>query len=212
MGALAKVENKNRAVIINWELESLKRLMEERKNLIVKINDVYEITRPLALELLKMLREQALVSGIALREKTEVLHKDSESIIVEVRIAGHLYKDKDGNIIPENEQPILFEISEIGEGYKTEKGKQQTYVRTAYTRALKRALERLVGEDFINQVILNLFGEKSKPATEKQINLIKKLLKERNISLEKLERKLGKSIEDLTSKEANEIISKLLNK
>jgi len=211
MGAIAKASN-NGAIIVNWELEKLKRLMEERKNLIVKINDTYEITRPLALELLKMLREQALASGISLREKTEVLHKDDESIIVEVRIRGYLYKDKDGNIIPENEQPILFEISEIGEGYKSEKGKQQTYVRTAYTRALKRALERLVGEDFINQVILSLFGEKSKPASEKQINLIKKLLKERKISLERFENKIGKKIEELTSKEANEFISKLLNR
>jgi len=220
MEALQKVEqNQNQptevhttvqttATVIKWDTTPLRRLMEERKNLIVKINDVYEITRPLALELLKMLREQALSSGISLREKTEVLHKDNNSVIVEVRIAGYLFRDKDGNLIPETEQPILFEVSEIGEGYKEERGKNTTYIRTAYTRALKRALERLVGEDFINQVILDLFNT-DKPASEKQKNLIRKLLKELEIPEKAVEKKYGK-IDDLTSKQANEIISKLL--
>jgi hypothetical protein len=101
MGAIQKMENNSQptATVIKWDTTPLRRLMEERKNLIVKINDVYEITRPLALELLKMLREQALSSGISLREKTEVLHKDNESVIIEVRISGHLFRDKDGNLI-----------------------------------------------------------------------------------------------------------------
>jgi hypothetical protein len=203
-----EVKETQKATILKIDTTPLRNLMEQRKNLIVKINDTYEITRPLALELLKMIREQALQSGVNLTEETHITPIPPDGIAVEIRIKAKLFKDQNGNFIPEDKQPTIFQVSEIGEAYHSERGKkEETIVRVAYTRALKRALERLVGEDFINQVILQLFKEdinKGKPATEKQINLIKKLLKERGKKINE------EKLKNLTMEQANKIISKLI--
>jgi hypothetical protein len=57
---------------------------------------------------------------------------------------------------------------------------------------MKRLLERLVGEDFINQVIKKMFPEvREVPASEKQRRLIISLVKEGKITKEMVERVLG---------------------
>jgi hypothetical protein len=82
-------------------------------------------------------------------------------------------------------------LCEVGEAYRSE-GKGDTMARTAYTRAMKRLLERLVGEDFINQVIKRMFSDvREVPASEKQKQLIRSLVQEGKITKEMVERVLG---------------------
>jgi len=188
-----------------WDLARLEEVIKNQKNNIAIINGVPEITRPIALELYNQIRLQAIKSGLSLKEKTEVLYKDSESVIIEFKIAVHLAKDEEGKPIPEDKQPLLYEISEIGEAHRSEKGKEFTFIRTAYTRAMKRAMERLIGEDFINKVVLSLVKREPKKITEKQIEFIKKLLQKRGIP----ESKLPKPLETFTQEEASRLIEKL---
>ena len=187
-----------------WNLARLEEVIKSQKDNIALINGVPEITRPIAIELFNQVRMQALRAGLALREKADVIHKDADSVIVEFRIAVYQAKDPDGNPLPADKMPLLYEIAEIGEAHRDEKGKEFTFIRTAYTRAMKRALERLVGEDFINKVVLSLV-KRTKPATEKQINFIRKLLKAKGIP----EERFAKKLENLTFDEATNLINKL---
>jgi hypothetical protein len=190
---------------VSWDLKRLEEVIRSQKDNIAVINGIPEITRPIALELFNQVRMQALASGLSIREKAEILHKDKDGVVVEFRIAVYQAKDGEGNPIPEEKQPFLYEISEIGEGYRTEPGKEYTYVRTAFTRAMKRAMERLIGEDFINKIVLTLVKPEPKKASEKQIAYLRKLLKEKGLD----ERKLPKRLEDLTAVEASRLIEKL---
>jgi len=81
---------------------------------------------------------------------------------------------------------------EMGEAYRSE-GKEDTMARTAYTRAMKRLLERMTGEDFINQVIQKLYpeGVKEVPASDKQKQLIRSLVQEGKLTKEMVEKVLG---------------------
>jgi len=162
---------------------SLESIIKERKDAIVKIGDAYEISRPLALELYKEIRNMITALGGSVREKSEVLHADRNMVVMEFRIAVE---------IPHPDAPegkVVIEVSDVGDAYADEKGKKDILGRTALTRAMKRAMERLVGEDFINKTILSLFPEakdREVPATEKQVKFIKVLLK-----------KTGKELKDL---------------
>jgi hypothetical protein len=82
-------------------------------------------------------------------------------------------------------------LCEVGEAYRSE-GKVDTLARTAYTRAMKRLLERLVGEDFINQVIKRMFPDvREVPASENQKRLLISLAKEGKLTKEMVESVLG---------------------
>jgi len=108
---------------------------------------------------------------------------------------------------------------EIGEAYKHE-GKEGTMARTAYTRAMKRLLERMVGEDFINQVIKRLYpeGVKEVPASENQKRLIRTLVQEGKLTKEmvdevlKGEISLNQALKEniLTSSQAKKLIDMAL--
>ncbi|MFN3264890.1 MAG: hypothetical protein ACK42C_08320, partial [Aquificaceae bacterium] len=107
--------------------------------------------------------------------------------------------------------------------YAKEKGKEFTLARTAYTRAMKRLLERIAGEDFINQVILSLFPQKVKeaPASEKQKEYIRKLVGDGKLTKEHIDSLIAEgrlpegfvlrtALENgLTSSQASAIISKV---
>lgn len=189
-------------------VESMKRLMEERKDLIVKIGNTYEISRPLALELWKLMVEEVIRNGGSIKESMKVEYASPEMVIVSVSCT-----------ITVGESEIT--LCEIGEAYAKEKGKEDTMARTAYTRGMKRLLERIAGEDFINQVILKLFpNPKEVPASQKQREYIKKLYKEGKITQELVESlkkegklpedfKLGEALENnLTSSQASLIIER----
>ncbi len=163
------------AVIALAPVEAMKGLIESRKDLIVKIGDTYEVSRPLALELWKLLVQEVVQSGGSIKEEMKVEFASPEMVIVGVSCTIRIGEGE-------------LTLCEIGECYAKEKGKGETMARTAYTRAMKRLLERIAGEDFINQVILKLFPHKNRetPATEKQKELIRKLAGEGKITEETL--------------------------
>lgn len=148
-------------------------LIQQRRDLVVKVGQTYEVSRPLALELWKMLVDEVVRHGGSIKESVKVEYASPEMVIVSVNVAIKL-----------GESEVV--LCEIGEAYKHEKGKEDTMARTAYTRAMKRALERIAGEDFINRVILSMFGSQVKevPATDKQKELIKRLVDEKRITKE----------------------------
>lgn len=194
-------------------VDAMRSLLTERKNLIVKIGkDNYEITRPLALELWRMLCENAVKNGFSVYEDSEVLYASPEQVIVKVKL----------RLVREEQ---VLELTEIGEATAREE-KNDTMARTAFTRAMKRLLERIAGEDFINKVIKTLFKDsiQEAPASEKQKELIRKLLQEGKITKETIaeliaEGKLPEGFilkealkQGLTYSQAKEIIGKALSK
>lgn len=194
-------------------VEAMKRLMEERKDLVVKIGNTYEVSRPLALELWKLLVEEVVKAGGSIRESVRVEHASAEMVIVSASCEIKLGESE-------------ITLCEVGECYARERGKEDTMARTAYTRAMKRLLERIAGEDFINQVILRLFpNTKEVPASEKQKELIKKLAHEGRINhevVEDLKRegklpedfKLGETLKEntLTISQAKAILDKVFGR
>lgn len=193
-------------------VHGMEELIRSRKDLVVKIGNTYEISRPLALELWKMLVEEVRRHGGELREEVKVEYASREMVIVSVSVGIRV-----GN------GEVVF--VEIGEAYSDEKGKETTLARTAFTRAIKRVLERIAGEDFINKVVLSLFKEDPKevPASERQKELIKKLAGEKKLTKEVIEAlksegvlaedfQLKTGLDSLTYSQANAIISRALGK
>jgi hypothetical protein len=159
-------------------LDDLKALIEENKDLVVKIGRNYEISRPLALKLWQYLVAKVVELGGSIREEVKVDYASPEMVIVSISCTAKIGESE-------------ITLCEVGEAYRSE-GKEDTLARTAYTRAMKRLLERLVGEDFINQVIKRMFSEvREVPASENQKRLIVSLAKESKITREMVERVLG---------------------
>jgi hypothetical protein len=159
-------------------LEDIQKLIEQNKNLIVKIGNTYEISRPLALKLWSVLIGKVVSAGGSIKEHMRVEHVSPEMVIVSVSCT-----------IIINESEIT--LCEVGEAHKSE-GKEDTLARTAYTRAMKRLLEKAIGEDSINQMIKKLFPDAGEiPATERQKELIIKLVKEEKITKRMVEEVLG---------------------
>jgi len=198
-------------------ITSMVRLMEERKDLIVKIGETHEITRPLALEMWKMVRDMVSFHGGSLDISVKVEYASPEMVIM---VATARLKIGE----------VEITLSEVGEAYAKEKGKDTTLARTAYTRAVKRLLEILVGEDFINQTIKRLFpqsyqkgqGQSNEPASQRQTELIEKLVKEKKINEEVIQElkaegelpedfMLGKALKEgtLTKEQASVILDKV---
>jgi len=159
-------------------LDDLKALIEENRELVVKIGRNYEIRRPLALKLWQYLVSKAVEMGGSIKESVKVDYASPEMVIVSISCKVEI-----------GESEIV--LCEIGEAHRSE-GKEDTMARTAYTRAMKRLLERLVGEDFINQVIKRMFPDvREVPASEKQKKMLISLVKDGKITKEMVERVLG---------------------
>uniref|UniRef100_A0A7C5T1A0 Uncharacterized protein n=1 Tax=Thermocrinis ruber TaxID=75906 RepID=A0A7C5T1A0_9AQUI len=160
-------------------VEDLRRIVEENKSLVVKVGDTYEISRPLALKLWSAFVSMVMEMGGSVREELKVEYASPEMVIVSVSCTVRV-------------QDSEVRYCEIGEAYKSE-GKENTLARTAYTRAMKRLLERMIGEDFINQVVHQLYpeGVKEVPASEKQKQLIKTLVQEGKLTREMVKEILG---------------------
>jgi len=158
----------------------------------------------------KMLVEEIVRAGGSIRETSRVEYASVEMVVVVSEVE-----------IKVGESVIM--LSEVGEAYAKEKGKEFTLARTAYTRAMKRLLERIAGEDFINQVILSLFPQKVKeaPASEKQKEYIRKLVGDGKLTKEHIDSLIAEgrlpegfvlrtALENgLTSSQASAIISKV---
>ncbi len=167
--------------VLPVRLEDLKALIEENRRLVVRIGDNYEISRPLALKLWQYLVAKVMEMGGSIREEVKVEYASLEMVIVSVAC-----------IVRVKESEVRY--CEIGEAYKHE-GKADTMARTAYTRAMKRLLERMTGEDFINQVIRRMFPDvREVPASEKQKQKIKELVREGKITREMVKEVLGEDV------------------
>ncbi len=165
--------------VLPVRLDDLKALIEENRDLVVKIGHNYEISRPLALKLWQYFVSKVMEVDGSIREEVKVDYASPEMVIVSISCTV---------VVKESE----ITLCEVGEAYRSE-GKADTMARTAYTRAMKRLLERLVGEDFINQVIKRMFPEvREVPATENQKRKIKELVQEGKITKEIVEEVLGK--------------------
>jgi hypothetical protein len=161
------------------KVEDLRKIVEENRNLVVKVGDTYEISRPLALKLWSAFVSMVMEMGGSVKEELKVEYVSPEMVIVSVSCTV---------VVGESE----VRYCEIGEAYRSE-GKTDTMARTAYTRAMKRLLERLIGEDFINQIVQRLYpeGVKEVPASEKQKQLIRSLVQEGKITKELVREVLG---------------------
>jgi hypothetical protein len=159
-------------------LDDLKALIEENRELVVKIGHNYEISRPLALKLWQYLVAKVMEVGGSIKESVKVDYASTDMVIVSVSCTV---------LIGESE----ITLCEVGEAHRSE-GKEDTLARTAYTRAMKRLLERLVGEDFINQQIKKMFPEvREVPASENQKRLLISLAREGKLTKEMVARVLG---------------------
>jgi len=164
--------------VLPVRLDDLKALIEENRELVVKIGRNYEISRPLALKLWQYLVSKVVEMGGSIKESVKVDYASPEMVIVSISCKVEI-----------GESEIV--LCEIGEAHRSE-GKEDTLARTAYTRAMKRLLERLVGEDFINQVIKRMFPDvREVPASEKQKKMLISLVKDGKITKEMVERVLG---------------------
>jgi len=187
-------------------VEDLRRIVEENRNLVVKVGNTYEISRPLALKLWNAFVSMVMEMEGSVREELRVEYVSPEMIIVSVSCTV---------VVGESE----VKYCEIGEAYRSE-GKEGTIARTAYTRAMKRLLERLIGEDFINQIVRKLYpeGVKEVPASENQKKLIRSLVQEGKITKEIVKEVLGEGASlnqalkenTLTFSQAKELIDRAL--
>jgi len=190
------------------KVDELRKIVEENKNLVVKVGNTYEISRPLALMLWNAFVSMMTKEGGSVREELRVEYVSPEMVIVSVSCTVAV-------------QGREVRYCEIGEAYRSE-GKEGTMARTAYTRAMKRLLERMIGEDFINQVIKQLYpeGVKEVPASEKQKQLIISLAKEGKITKEmvnevlKGEISLNQALKEntLTASQAKKLIDMVLGR
>ena len=191
--------------------ERLSNVLKENVNACVRINGRLEITRPVALAMLNQLSRSIASLGGTVRIKKDVL--SFSPIVVKA--------------ICEIELPngAILEFQALGNAEEDDiRGNRDKEIRiyhdalgTAETRATKRLLEEVVGEDFINKVLVPIMekmghgsngnGKKSndKPASQKQKDLIQKLINEGKIK-DKVD------LEKLTMAQASQLLDKVFKK
>ncbi len=189
--------------------ERLSNVLKENANACVRINGRLEITRPVALAMLNQLSRSIASLGGTVRIKKGVL--SIRPIIVKA--------------ICEIQLPngAVLEFQALGNADEDDiRGNRDKEIRiyhdalgTAETRATKRLLEEVVGEDFINKVLVPIMekmghgsnGKKSndKPASQKQKDLIQKLIDEGKIK-DKVD------LEKLTMAQASQLLDKVFKK
>jgi hypothetical protein len=122
--------------------ERLSSLLAGRRDAVAFINGKPEITRPVALEMLSFARMSIARLGGKWEEKVEVISASADYVALVFRVRVEF---PNGGV---------FEVAEVGECAKGEKVRD-ALVRVAFTRAVKRVLEAMVGEDFINRLLLS---------------------------------------------------------
>ncbi|ACO04943.1 hypothetical protein PERMA_A0053 (plasmid) [Persephonella marina EX-H1] len=192
--------------------ERLSSVLKENVNACVKINGRLEITRPVALAMLNQLSRSIAGLGGTVRIKKDVLSVNPIIVkaICEIQLPNG----------------AMLEFQALGNAEEDDiRGNRDKEIRiyhdalgTAETRATKRLLEEVVGEDFINKVLVPLMekmghvsngnGKKSngdKPATQKQKDLIQKLIDEGKIK-DKVD------LDKLTMAQASQLLDKVFKK
>lgn len=158
----------------------LETLIRENPNAVMEINGRYEITRPVALAIKSFLRDTVIAMGGSISFKVsdpKVLEETQEvSVKVECKISL-----PNGQVIEESALGSSS-IEEISNKNKKNIRVFHDAVATAETRAVKRLIEHILGEDLINKLILEVkgaFSEKEKLVnfSEKE-KLVKEILQE----------------------------------
>ncbi|MFZ8830219.1 MAG: hypothetical protein ACO2OO_02110 [Candidatus Aenigmatarchaeota archaeon] len=180
--------------------ERLENILKTDKNAIVKINNRYEITRPVALALLNSLSWYFANSGYSLSHKTDI------QIVNDIVIAKCVISiSKDGILI--------MEFTSVGATKLTEERDTHTAISKAETRALKRAIETAIGEDTINKIILEYVQNQVNEVkiSKQQYEFIISKLGDKDKANELAKKLYNKNLNELSYREASEIISKLKN-
>ena len=180
--------------------ERLENILKTDKNAIVKINNRYEITRPVALALLNSLSWYFANSGYSLSHKTDI------QIVNDIVIAKCVISiSRDGILI--------MEFTSVGATKLTEERDTHTAISKAETRALKRAIETAIGEDTINKIILEYVQNQVQEVkiSKQQYEFIISKLGDKDKANELAKKLFNKNLNELSYKEASEIVSKLKN-
>lgn len=188
--------------------ERLAKILTENKNACVKINGRLEITRPVALALQNEFVRRIVEAGGSVEYEKTVL--SFSPVVVKATCKIHL-----GNSVVKYEALGSAEEGDINR----DKRVYHDTLGTAETRATKRLLEEMVGEDFINRILVSSNGnikteEKEKqptPITDKQVAIIKILAKKTNVEIKDIVKELGiqaSSLKHLTLEEGKKIIDR----
>jgi hypothetical protein len=180
--------------------ERLKNILKTDKNAIVKINNRYEITRPVALALLNSLSWYFANAGYTLSQETDI------QIVNDIVIAKCVISiSKDGILV--------MEFTSVGATKLTEERDTHTAISKAETRALKRAIETAIGEDTINKIILEYVQNQVQEVkiSKQQYEFIISKIGDKNKANELAKKLYNKNLNELSYREASEIISKLKN-
>jgi hypothetical protein len=179
--------------------ERLENILKEDKNAIVKINNRYEITRPVALALLNSLSWYFANSGYAISQKVDFQIVDN---MVIAKCVVSVYKDN----------ALVMEFTGCGATNLSEEKDYHIAISKAETRAFKRAIETAIGEDTINRIILeyvkNQVSEARISKTQYEYIVNKLGADKANEVAKKL---YNKNLNELSYKQASEIINKLKN-
>jgi hypothetical protein len=138
--------------------ERLASLLSSRRDAVAFINGKPEITRPVVLEMLSLARLSVAKLGGKWEEKVEVIFVSSDYVALVFKVRVEL---PNGGV---------FEVAEVGECVKSGRV-ADALMRVAFTRAVKRMLESLVGEDFINGLLRS--SGRGGNATEKPFGGVK---------------------------------------
>jgi len=180
--------------------ERLENILKTDKNAIVKINNRYEITRPVALALLNSLSWYFANSGYSLSHKTDI------QIVNDIVIAKCVISISKNGI-------LIMEFTSVGATKLTEERDYHTAISKAETRALKRAIETTIGEDTINKIILEYVQNQINEVkiSKQQYEYIVSKIGDKDKANELAKKLYNKNLNELSYKEASEIINKLKN-
>jgi hypothetical protein len=188
---LSQEQKKNLDNIIRERIEYI---IKNNPKAIIKINNRYEITRTFALFILNSVRDFFTSLGASFKQTIKVILVDENKIIVRASV----------NIQLEDGIEIMHQA--LG-ACEIKKDDIHASVSTAETRAVKRLIETLVGEDTINQMIEKFASNIQEPLISKnQKELLTKLLNSSGVNLSKF---TNKDIDSLTYSEASSIIQEL---
>jgi len=134
----------------------LEELIKQNPNAIAEIHGRYEITRPVALAIKSFLRDTIIAIGGTVRFKVSEPKVLEETQEITVKVSC-LIELPNGQVV---EEEALGSCS-IGEITAKNAKNARSYhdaVATAETRAIKRLIETILGEDVINKLILEVKG------------------------------------------------------
>jgi len=201
----------------------LEELIKSNPDAVMEISGRYEITRPVALAIKSFIRDTILAIGGSVRfsaSQPQVI-EGTQELTVKVECLISL---PSGQVI---EESALGSCS-MGEISAKNEKNIRTYhdaVATAETRALKRLIEHILGEDVINRLILEVKGSFEPQDKEELIRRILERVRKINEQRQKKGKKPltvrffieearkrgwikseGNSLEDLTEDELKKIL------